>query len=118
MQNSNLQNFDPTIFLIAVVISYLIRLTYLRYLKPKLENRKPNVRFDLNSVIINAIDIGRFLAYALALAMGMTAMKIAMNYPDDATVEIPAKFILLITSMTLMLTLFVLSSLWLRKSTP
>ena len=113
----NLQNFDPTIFLIAVVVSYFIHLAYLKYLKPKLENRMLNIKPSLNSVINNAIDIGRFLAYALALAMGMTAMKIAMNYPDDVTVETPAKFVFLITSMELMLTLFVLS-LWLRKSTP
>lgn len=104
------QQFNIYYIILVIVLSYILRIAYIKYIKPKSE---PKSELDIDSksksLISNAMNIIRLTAYIVALTMGITAMKIAINLPDDATVEVPEKLIFLVTIMTSMLLLFLVS---------
>ena len=94
--------FDAKMLILAIILSYILRIAYIKYIKPKIEKgeaEKPKITLDL--ILRHISEIARIAMYFIMIFIALIGINLVQTMPDE-TVEVPVKFfILMVTLMTL-----------------
>ncbi len=108
----NPQQFNIYYIILLIILSYVLRIVYIKYIKPRIENgERPKLRFNLRGVLQHIEALVKLMLYSMAFVIAYLTITISQQLPDT-TVEVPLKILFLQNTLFILYTIVMFSFLF------